>query len=292
MKLFDFFVGMILYKSFFLLLLNDLLIIVFNSIKKHIIKVCKLTYNNKNQYDEVIIVRNRRKKWNRFRIKNKNLFRYFIGIIKYITLLNLLNNTFINNKIPSIEYLSYNITLKIKGIGNKKIFSSFSWFKPEYHPTKVYINKKNKLVVPIHHLAQKDNFIELIWNNLISSSAYMFYGCSDITEIDFSNFNTSNIENMESMFRDCSSLTSLNLSNFDTFKVTRMNNMFFGCSSLTSLNLSIFDTSNVEMIYDMFKDCISLEYINMINFNELSLDNNRYSGMFYLVPDNIVVCVN
>ena len=55
----------------------------------------------------------------------------------------------------------------------------------------------------------------LVWYNLISSCISMFYGCSDIKEIDLSNFNTSNVKNMDFMFYDCSSLTSLNLSNFD-----------------------------------------------------------------------------
>ena len=44
----------------------------------------------------------------------------------------------------------------------------------------------------------------------------MFFQCSDITEIDLSNFNTSKVNNMIGMFNGCSSLTSLNLSYFDT----------------------------------------------------------------------------
>lgn len=38
---------------------------------------------------------------------------------------------------------------------------------------------------------------------------------------------------------------SLDLSNFDTSNVTNMNNMFICCKYLTSLDLSNFDTSNV-----------------------------------------------
>ena len=218
-----------------------------------------------------------------------------------------------------IEYKSYNITLKIKGIGTKNIFSSHINFTSEYYPNEVYINEyKTNNVTYCYYLNETDNVIGLIWYDLISSCDHMFYGCSDITEIDLSNFDTSNVENMQSMFHGCSLLTSLhfsnfvtskvkimqsmfngcsllnslNLSNFNTSQVTRMNNMFSGCSSLTSLNLSNFDTSQVTWMHYMFDGCTKLEYINIINFNEISLGNRYYSYMFNNVPNNIVVCIN
>ena len=94
-----------------------------------------------------------------------------------------------------IEYNYYNINLKIKGTSTKKIFSSHSEFIN--HPDEVYINgyKKNGVTYS-YYLNQTDNFIELVWDNLINSSAFMFYGCTDITEIDLFNFNTSNVEDM------------------------------------------------------------------------------------------------
>ena len=120
----------------------------------------------------------------------------------------------------------------------------------------------------------------------------MFSGCSDITEIDLSNFNTSkftdisfmfhscsllsslnisnldtsNVVNMGWMFYKCSSLTSLDLSNFITSKVTSMSGMFFECILLSSLNLSLFDTSNVLNMDWMFYSCLSLSSLNISNF--------------------------
>ena len=47
------------------------------------------------------------------------------------------------------------------------------------------------------------------------------------------------------MFRNCESLKSLDLSNFDTSQVTDMNNMFQNCYTLTSLNITNFDNSKV-----------------------------------------------
>ena len=49
-----------------------------------------------------------------------------------------------------------------------------------------------------------------------------------------------------------SSLTSLNLSNFDTSNVTNMNGMFTYMDSLTSLDLSNFNTSKVTNMSYMF----------------------------------------
>ena len=41
----------------------------------------------------------------------------------------------------------------------------------------------------------------------------MFSGCSALTSLDLSNFNTKNVEDMSGMFSNCSSLTSLNSKN-------------------------------------------------------------------------------
>ena len=56
----------------------------------------------------------------------------------------------------------------------------------------------------------------------------MFLGCSSLTSLDLSNFNTNNVTNMSYMFSNCSSLTSLNLSNFNTNNVKYMSSMFYG----------------------------------------------------------------
>ena len=43
------------------------------------------------------------------------------------------------------------------------------------------------------------------------NSAYMFFGRTKLTNIDFSMLNTANVTNMREMFRSCSGLTSLDL---------------------------------------------------------------------------------
>ena len=65
----------------------------------------------------------------------------------------------------------------------------------------------------------------------------MFYQCSNLTNLDLSNFNTQNVTNMSWMFDCCESLTNLNLSNFNTQNVTDMSAMFDCCNSLTKNNI-------------------------------------------------------
>ena len=60
----------------------------------------------------------------------------------------------------------------------------------------------------------------------------MFWGCSSLTNINLSNFNTQNVKNMSSMFSRCNSLTNINLSNFNIQNVTDMSYMFYQCNSL------------------------------------------------------------
>lgn len=134
-----------------------------------------------------------------------------------------------------------------------------------------------------------DNYRESITSAVISvtgmtTSAGMFYGCTNITQIDFSNFDTSRITNMGGMFQGCSSLTALNLSNFNTSSVTNMNSMFWECSNLKTLDLSSFDTSKVTGMNSMFMRCTSLESLNLSSFNT---DNVTEMGQMFCECSNL-----
>ena len=106
-------------------------------------------------------------------------------------------------------------------------------------------------------------------NKLDQMFDHMFRGCSSLTTapvLDFSNWDTSEVENLSfmfyGMFSGCNSLTTapvLDLSHWDTGSVRKIysmfSNMFFGCNSLTTapvLDLSQFDTSNVTDMANMF----------------------------------------
>ena len=73
----------------------------------------------------------------------------------------------------------------------------------------------------------------------------MFNTCSELEYLDLSNFNTSNVTNMEFMFNECYKLKEIKgLNNFNTSKVTNMSLMFRYCSKLEYIDLSNFNTSN------------------------------------------------
>ena len=92
------------------------------------------------------------------------------------------------------------------------------------------------------------------------------------------------------MFYNCSELINLNLSNFDTSSCVSFHSMFYGCNKLVSLDISNFDASKSFYLIDMFYNCSNLQYINFQNFIEY--ENSNFTNIFYDVPDNIVYCSN
>ena len=81
-----------------------------------------------------------------------------------------------------------------------------------------------------HKFKSKGKYIiKYTFNNIITKTCYLFYGCSSLTNIDLSNFNTKNVTDMGGMFSGCSSLTNIDLSNFNTNNVTDMSCMFLKC---------------------------------------------------------------
>jgi surface protein len=170
---------------------------------------------------------------------------------------------------------SSSITQRILNCGNKNFHFKDDIFT---YPEKIRINngiKENYNNDDTYNLAEEENIVEYFWEDvIITNCAMMFYKCENIIEIDFSNFNTSNVNSTRQMFFGCINLKSLNLSNFDTSKVIYMIEMFYNCYSLTSLDLSNFNTSQVFHSYDsirggmfyMFYNCSSLVSLNLFNF--------------------------
>lgn len=67
----------------------------------------------------------------------------------------------------------------------------------------------------------------------------MFAACSNLERIEFRHKNLIIENNITvSMFGGCSSLTSLDLTMFDTHNVTDMSYMFYGCTNLTEILVS------------------------------------------------------
>ena len=95
----------------------------------------------------------------------------------------------------------------------------------------------------------------------------MFQDCENLQSIKFSpNFTIVKVNNINRMFSGCSSLTALDLSKFNTRQVKWMIGTFMDCSSLTKLDLSSFDTANVIDMNGLFNDCSNLKELDLRNF--------------------------
>lgn len=231
------------------------------------------------------------------------LLMFCLLIQKIISLSNLNEN---------ISYSS-NITLKIRGIGIQRILGEINYATP----SAVYINNIFQVSINSkYNLTKTENVIQLVYNNEITNCDGLFKECSNITEIDLSNFDSSQVTQMCNMFQDCFSLTSLDLTNlntskvnlmdnmfyncysllsldlsyFNTSQVTKMVEMFYNCSTLTSLNLSNFDFSKIGSAYGMFGSCTSLEYLNIENF--IFFSGKEYGNIFENTPKNLIICAN
>ena len=207
-----------------------------------------------------------------------NINRFFMEflvdyLLRYIIIIYLVKpiNSIKNRRIKSYSSI---ITLKIKGIGYENILnSSFDPYPDQINLNEKIIDNPEKKEIL---LERQENIIKLKWNENIKSCKNMFSGLSNLIDINFTNFDTSEVTEMEEMFRDCSSLTSLDLSNFNTNLVSKMSYMFANCSTLISLDLSNFKTSSVKDIYGIFKDCYSLKFLNIANLDTSSSLNMMY----------------
>ena len=95
----------------------------------------------------------------------------------------------------------------------------------------------------------------------VTDMKLLFANCSALESLDLSMFNTENVTSMPSMFNGATNLKTLNVSNFNTEKVNNMGHMFAYCPNLTSLDLSSFNTKGVEYVDNIFKNCSNLTTI-------------------------------
>lgn len=164
----------------------------------------------------------------------------------------------------------------IKAEVNSNSVAKYDWFKEGtgkehwvLYNTEMYEIRSFCNIVYLHYI-KNSNLTPTIPIN--ATSCYkMFYNCESLTQLDLSNFNTSNVVNMSEMFSDCLNLMQLDLSNFDTSQVTSMCNMFCSCEAVTQLDFSSFDTSKVTDMSGMFFNCKSLKMLDLSNFDTSSI---------------------
>ena len=136
------------------------------------------------------------------------------------------------------------------------------------------------------------DFSNFINSYIITNMALCFSGCKSLEYIDFTNFNSENLESISFMFEDCHLLKSLDLSNFNTEKMEYMSYTFKGCKSLEILDLSNFITESVTTFDEMFRGCESLKFLDISNFHFVENYNNIFLGavnLKYINAENVMV---
>ena len=96
-----------------------------------------------------------------------------------------------------------------------------------------------------------------------SSLKGLFYECRNLLSINFNDFDTSNVTDMNSMFYACENLTNLDLSNFNTSNLIDMAAMVADCRKLTTLDISNFDTTHLTNFTFPFNSLDSLKTIKL-----------------------------
>ena len=100
--------------------------------------------------------------------------------------------------------------------------------------------------------------------------AQMFFGCTNLKQIIFSDFFINNVKTMKSMFKKCKKLEEVDLSSFkNTKNVVDMSGMFIDCFKLVKIDLSSFtfnDKINMENMFNIIDNNIENIFINNNSF--------------------------
>ena len=117
----------------------------------------------------------------------------------------------------------------------------------------------------------------------------MFSGCSSLSSLDLSSFDTSSVTDMSSMFYGCSKLASLDLSGFGTTAPADSAYMFSGCASLEAVSFSDSERLRISRAESMFSDCSKLSSLDLSSLDTSSVTDmsSMFSGCSKLVELNL-----
>ena len=164
-------------------------------------------------------------------------------------------------------------------------YQIFAWFDNDIKTIKYYSegqkiflnSNSSKAFIGLKELHELDvsNFDTSNVNDMSRMFAYL----ENIEDLDLSNFKVKNIKNMEYMFIGMTKIQNLNLNWENESDVTNTRGMFSGLKLIKSLNLSNLDTRNVVNMSAMFENMSSLENIQ---FGEKFITKNvtTMGGMF------------
>jgi surface protein len=90
-----------------------------------------------------------------------------------------------------------------------------------------------------------------------------FSDCSNITEINVSDWDVSKVTNFGAAFRRCYKLTNIDVSKWDTSSGVIMSGIFTNCTGLIELDLSNWTVANSNTVSQMFYGCSNLATLKL-----------------------------
>ena len=134
-------------------------------------------------------------------------------------------------------------------------------------------------------LSKEQSLLEVIYLNVSNLTQFgtMFRCCSNLINVECSNWDTSKATMMFSMFAECTSLLKADVSNWDTSNVTTMEWMFTNCHRIETIDVSNWNTSNVTTMNSMFNGCYSLKLLDVSNWDTSKVTDMQH--MFSYCPN-------
>ena len=234
----------------------------------YINKICKKTQKYKANSDF------KRK----YSYKNNRILNLFLITFIIINKTSFIFSKIIINKKKVLQSAFSEIILRISGKGRQNILNDNFTPMPYY----LEVNSiQTAFNYTINNLKYDDNNkIVMKFNNIITSCENMFSGLINITQIDLTNFDLTEVTTMKGMFYGDIKLWKINFNkNNKISKILNLEDMFNGCNRLESIELSMLDTSLVTNMANMFKEYYQLKSLNLTNFNTSLVKDMQY--MFY-----------
>ncbi|MDE7348074.1 MAG: DUF285 domain-containing protein [Clostridia bacterium] len=101
----------------------------------------------------------------------------------------------------------------------------------------------------------------------VSYMVNMFCSCISLTTIDLSSFDLSNVCDMMGMFDSCINLKSVKFSSNETPKLVDMRGIFWNCASINEIQIPFSKTDRIDEIDQAFSGCSKLEYLDLSGFD-------------------------
>lgn len=104
-------------------------------------------------------------------------------------------------------------------------------------------------------------------NGICGGLGHLFDGCSSLTTLDVSDWDTSKAQSLCYTFNDCNNLETLDVSDFDVSNVKTFDHTFQGLYVVDALDVSDWNTGSAETMYSMFEDCCAVTSLAVRNWD-------------------------